>query len=172
MRFNVSRSNIVLILIVILMGFYYVRGKLTNEMLFLFIGIILFLFFLNLGEKTVIDIEKARELTEKKAFELMRKNQLEGVGTIRILPESEMKKLLGKEKGVDTIFPYKLSCLVELSGSGFPTRYYLFEWSKYGSWLGITKLVRKKRIKEVSPELLVVGSGIRTSGEHDEDKGE
>lgn len=162
--FNISsdsKIHLVVIFVVIIMGYLYINKRLTNELAFIFSGIVVFFMVLDMSDKKIITLEIAMDKTDIKANEFMNQGLLEGQGTLRIIPEAESKQLFGLDLD-QTPNPYKHSVIVSLSGSGYPTKHYLFEWSIFGDFLGITRLSDKMSIKKTEPSLTVFRSKLES----------
>lgn len=165
--FNISNTHVILIIIAILMGFYYVRGKLTPEMQFLGVAVALAVFLLSKTEQNLIDLDDALELTRRKSLKHFQDGMLEGEGMPRVVLDAELKKILGTEKGVTMIMPYKFCVPVVMTSGGNPDVWYIYEWSKFGNFQGIRRLKSPIPVKDVFPELLVLSKEPRVSSEVD-----
>lgn len=151
--FKVSKAMIGVFAVLIVMGFLYVAESLTNPVLFGLTALMVLFIFLFRSEQTVIGLKEHRKIVLKEARRMHNDLEIVGGGDIKLIPESELKRFVGVNDKTVEILPYKYSSIVEFSGVGNPTRYFLFETSKYGNLTCVSEMYKDLTIKEVSPEV-------------------
>ena len=159
--FNIQPTTQTLMIIGLIVFAIYLNqiGALNKVGALLISGLIIMMVVSQKGKLTMIDIYKAKEIALEYLTKIQNNNEIPH-GTIKVLPEREMKSFLlvsGNPNEGGELISYSFHILAQIGT--IPISYFLVKIGIYGNIIGITEIFKRKGIGDIQEEITKLEAG-------------
>jgi len=154
-----TTQNLMIIGLVVFAIYLNQINSLNKTTMLIISGLIIIMVISKKGKQQMIDIFRAKEIALEYLTKIQSNNEISH-GTIKILPERELKSFLlvsGNPNEGGELISYSFHVLAQVGTT--PISYYLVKIGIYGNIIGITEVLKRKAIGEIQEEITKLEAG-------------